>query len=211
MRSPPSRLCVQAVTKAGYDAILSAPWYLNLGCYATQVGAAAGGGGAHACRLSCVLREVWGPMSGSLKAGGQVRRQQPAMRAGCTDGASSAARKQEQRTAALAGCIALQDWQKYYTADPHDFKGSMEQVGGEVEGQGAWQGEQRKRRVVRGSRMRTAGWAARSKHQLLRLRVHTCQCGSRAAVAPVQLAVAAFTPVPPGRLCRSQRSGRPPP
>lgn len=87
----------------------------------------------------------------------------------------------------------------------------MEQVGGEVEGQGAWQGEQRKRRVVRGSRMRTAGWAARSKHQLLRLRVHTCQCGSRAAVAPVQLAVAAFTPVPPGRLCRSQRSGRPPP
>lgn len=25
-----------AVTKAGYDAILSAPWYLNLGCYATQ-------------------------------------------------------------------------------------------------------------------------------------------------------------------------------
>lgn len=45
MRSPPSRLCVQAVTKAGYDAILSAPWYLNLGCYATQVGAAAGGGG----------------------------------------------------------------------------------------------------------------------------------------------------------------------
>lgn len=27
---------VQAVTKQGYDAILSAPWYLNLGCYATE-------------------------------------------------------------------------------------------------------------------------------------------------------------------------------
>ncbi|KAL4440050.1 hypothetical protein ABPG75_003051 [Micractinium tetrahymenae] len=52
------------ITKAGYDAILSAPWYLNLGCYATQ------------------------------------------------------------------------DWQKYYAADPHDFKGSMEQrdhvLGGEA-------------------------------------------------------------------------------
>jgi len=26
----------QAVTGDGYDAILSAPWYLNLGCYATD-------------------------------------------------------------------------------------------------------------------------------------------------------------------------------
>lgn len=27
---------LQAVTGDGYDAILSAPWYLNLGCYATD-------------------------------------------------------------------------------------------------------------------------------------------------------------------------------
>lgn len=32
--TPPS--CLQAVTGDGYDAILSAPWYLNLGCYATD-------------------------------------------------------------------------------------------------------------------------------------------------------------------------------
>jgi len=49
--------CLQAITQRGYDVILSAPWYLNLGCYATQ------------------------------------------------------------------------DWQDYYAADPHDFKGTVEQVG----------------------------------------------------------------------------------
>ena len=47
---------LQAVTKQGYDAILSAPWYLNLGSYAGQ------------------------------------------------------------------------DWQQYYAVDPHDFKGTQEQV-----------------------------------------------------------------------------------
>lgn len=32
----PPETAVQAVTGAGYDAILSAPWYLNLGCYAGE-------------------------------------------------------------------------------------------------------------------------------------------------------------------------------
>ena len=46
----------QAVTGDGYDAILSAPWYLNLGCYASDdwkkyyAGAAVGCGEvAHCC------------------------------------------------------------------------------------------------------------------------------------------------------------------
>lgn len=33
---PPLLTGLQAVTGAGYDAILSAPWYLNLGCYASD-------------------------------------------------------------------------------------------------------------------------------------------------------------------------------
>lgn len=78
MRSPPSRLCVQAVTKAGYDAILSAPWYLNLGCYATQVGAAAGGGGG-SC-LQAFLRLAGGVGSNERQLEGGRPGQAPTAR-----------------------------------------------------------------------------------------------------------------------------------